>query len=191
MNRTKSIIMDAFWQLLEEKPYNKISVKDIVDRCDLNRNTFYYHFHDIPELLESSIQKEEDSVIQTYCNFGSPMDCITPLVQSTLKRKKAILHIYRSLQREVFLHSLDRLALHMVTTYIDIVTEELSLPPEDRLLLIRFYKCALIGIFLDWLDNGLSYDLEKCFARGAELFNGLGKQAVLESAKSYSPNKNR
>lgn len=191
MNRTKSIIMDAFWQLLEEKPYNKISVKDIVDRCDLNRNTFYYHFHDIPELLESSIQKEEDSIIQTYCNFGSPMDCITPLVQSTLKRKKAILHIYRSLQREAFLHSLDRLALHMVTTYIDIVTEELSLPPEDRLLLIRFYKCALIGIFLDWLDNDLRYDLEKCFARGAELFNGLGKQAVLESAKSCSSNKNR
>lgn len=45
MNRTKLAIVDTFWQLLEEKPYNKITVQDIVDRCHVNRNTFYYHFH--------------------------------------------------------------------------------------------------------------------------------------------------
>ena len=56
MNRTKEAIVNAFWELLEEKPYNKITVKDIVDRCQINRNTFYYHFHDIPELLESIIK---------------------------------------------------------------------------------------------------------------------------------------
>lgn len=37
MNRTKSAITNAFWQLLEEKPYSKITVKDIVDRCQINR----------------------------------------------------------------------------------------------------------------------------------------------------------
>ena len=46
MNYTENAIKDAFWQLLEEKPYNKITVKDIVERCQVNRNTFYYHFHD-------------------------------------------------------------------------------------------------------------------------------------------------
>lgn len=44
MIRTKEIIRDAFWELLEEKPYNKITVQDIVNRCQVNRNTFYYHF---------------------------------------------------------------------------------------------------------------------------------------------------
>ena len=41
MRRTKYTIMAAFAQLLEERPMNKITVKDIVDRCDVNRNTFY------------------------------------------------------------------------------------------------------------------------------------------------------
>lgn len=58
MNRTKNAIIDAFWLLLEEKPYNKITVKDIVERCQINRNTFYYHFHDIPELLETTIKND-------------------------------------------------------------------------------------------------------------------------------------
>jgi len=30
-------------------------LKDIVERCDLNRNTFYYHFQDIPSLFEEMI----------------------------------------------------------------------------------------------------------------------------------------
>ena len=47
MKKTKETIIDAFWQLLEEKPFNKITVQNIVERCHLNRNTFYYHFQDI------------------------------------------------------------------------------------------------------------------------------------------------
>ena len=39
MKKTKEIIIDAFWQLLEEKPFNKITVQNIVERCALNRNT--------------------------------------------------------------------------------------------------------------------------------------------------------
>ena len=189
MNHTKNIIIDAFWQLLEEKPYNKITVKDVVDRCHLNRNTFYYHFHNIPELLENSIKSEHEHIIQTYCNFGSPIDCITPIIQNTLQHKKAVLHIYRSLQREVFLNSLNELSLHMVTKYIDTATATLTLPPEDRALFIRFYKCALVGVYLDWLDNGMNYDLEKSFIRITELHHGSGKQAILKSAEAISTNK--
>ena len=47
MKKTKEIIIDAFWQLLEEKNFNKITVQNIVERCALNRNTFYYHFQDM------------------------------------------------------------------------------------------------------------------------------------------------
>ena len=186
MNRTKAIIIDAFWQLLEEKPYNKITVKDIVDRCHLNRNTFYYHFHDIPELLEDSIKSELDYIIQTYCNPGSPIDCLTPLVQNTLRRKKSTLHIYRSVQREVFLRYLDQLVLHIVTKYIETVTVGLTLPPEAKTLLIRFYKCALVGVYLDWLDSGLNYDLEKSAIRITELLSGSGKQAILKATESIN-----
>ena len=64
MNRTKLAIVDTFWQLLEEKPYQKITVQDIVDRCRVNRNTFYYHFQDIPSLAEWSVETWADAVIK-------------------------------------------------------------------------------------------------------------------------------
>lgn len=48
---TKEIIAKTFTELLDEKPMSKITVKDIVERCGVNRNTFYYHFKDIPDVV--------------------------------------------------------------------------------------------------------------------------------------------
>ena len=182
MNRTKNAIIDAFLQLLEEKPYNKITVNDIVEVYQINRNTFYYHFHDIPALLEEIVKRDTDHIIQTHQNFGSPLDCFAPLVQLCVRRQKAILHIYHSVHCEVFLKELDRLCLYAITQYIDTTTKELSLLPKDKELLIRFYKCALVGILLDWLNEGMHYDLLASFARICDLFNGSNQQAFLKAA---------
>ena len=48
---TKEIIIQTLLELLNEKPLAKITVKDIVERCGVNRNTFYYHFRDIPDVM--------------------------------------------------------------------------------------------------------------------------------------------
>ena len=50
-NFTKNAIKASFMKLLNEKPLNKISVKNIVEDCGINRNSFYYHFQDIPSLI--------------------------------------------------------------------------------------------------------------------------------------------
>ena len=44
---TYGAIIDSCWMLLEEKSLDKISVKDIIETAQINRNTFYYHFDDI------------------------------------------------------------------------------------------------------------------------------------------------
>lgn len=43
---TKMAIAFAFKELLLEKPLDKITVNDIAEKCEMNRQTFYYHFHD-------------------------------------------------------------------------------------------------------------------------------------------------
>lgn len=171
MIRTKSAIVDVFWKLLEEKPYSKITVKDIVNSCQINRNTFYYHFHDIPELLEYMIKEDADYIIQTYSNLedGSLIDCLIPIIQYSTRRKKAVLHIYHSVQREVFLENLERITYYVVTQYIDAVTADKSIDPEDKALMIRFYKCILVGVTLDWLSARMGYDIIGSFLRLTEL----------------------
>jgi AcrR family transcriptional regulator len=43
----KKAMLTAFGDLLEEKPFNKITITDITAKCGLNRMTFYYHFDNI------------------------------------------------------------------------------------------------------------------------------------------------
>lgn len=182
MNRTKDAIVAAFGELLEERPLNKITVKDIVERCGVNRNTFYYHFEDIPSLLEQTIEHMTNQIIQTYSHFGSPIDCLAPLVQYATAHKRAFLHIYRSAQREAFLSRLDRIAMLSVGKYVDAVTADLFPSPsmsQEKFLLTKYYKCTLVGALLDWLDAGMDYDLLAAMESICELLAGSGKQAFL------------
>ncbi|MBR6728222.1 MAG: TetR family transcriptional regulator [Clostridia bacterium] len=54
---TKKAIMEAFLRLVGKKPLDKITVRDIVDECGINRNTFYYHFQDMYAVLEGYCQE--------------------------------------------------------------------------------------------------------------------------------------
>ena len=49
---TKRAIQESFKKLLSNQPLDKITVKNITDDCGVNRNTFYYHYSDIYQLLE-------------------------------------------------------------------------------------------------------------------------------------------
>ena len=171
MKRTKSAIVDVFWNLLDEKPYSKITVKDIVNSCQINRNTFYYHFHDIPDLLEYMIKKDADYIIQNYSNLenGSLIDCLIPVIQYAAKRKRAVLHIYQSVQRETFIEHLERITFYVVAQYIDAVIADKPIREEDKSLMIRFYKCILVGITLDWLNARMGYDIIGNYIRLTEL----------------------
>ena len=55
--RTRHNISDCFITLLNEKPAAKITVTEICDMARINRATFYKHYQDIPELLESQIEE--------------------------------------------------------------------------------------------------------------------------------------
>lgn len=179
MNRTKKAIIDTFWQLLEEEPYSKITVQGIVERCQVNRNTFYYHFQDIPTLVECSIQKWTESVIDKNCQLDLPANCIIPVTRELMNRKAAFIHLYHSANRESLMRHLNEISQHIVQFYIDDVIKSMAVPDEDRVALIKLYKCTFAGIIIDWLDSGASYDLSSFCERILNLFAGSGKRAFL------------
>ncbi|ACX66727.1 TetR/AcrR family transcriptional regulator [Paenibacillus sp. FSL H8-0457] len=69
-NRTKEHLKSAFIQLVKEKGYHAVTVKDIVDKAAYNRSTFYVHYQDkielADDLLASMLQGLEESVGKPY-----------------------------------------------------------------------------------------------------------------------------
>ena len=56
IQKTQALLRDALAALIREKPYDEIVVKEILDRANVGRSTFYTHFRDKDELLLSGIQ---------------------------------------------------------------------------------------------------------------------------------------
>ncbi|MGN0306621.1 MAG: dihydroxyacetone kinase transcriptional activator DhaS [Lachnospiraceae bacterium] len=50
-NITKKALAAALKELMEEKPFEKISIGDICEACEMNRKSFYYHFRDKYDLV--------------------------------------------------------------------------------------------------------------------------------------------
>lgn len=94
---TKKAIEASFLKLLNETPLSNITVKMIVDDCQINRNSFYYHFQDIPSLLEAIIVQMLDDIIQLI-----PSDCLLEISEELDRNKRALLHIWNSGNRERF-----------------------------------------------------------------------------------------
>jgi len=183
MERTKTAILEAFQQLLEEKPINKITVKSIVERCGINRNTFYYHFAGIPELLEYSLTSMADQLMDSLEQPDAAEEAHM-IVQYLSQRKRSVLHMYRYLPREEFLLFLNKLATYVVDSYIRRAVAEIAVPEEDLAILIRYYKCTLVGLLLDWLDTGMSYDMDTMVARLCQLMDGSTRKAIEKSRKN-------
>ena len=57
VKRTRSLILQAFEQLLAEKGFESISVQDVTDKAEINRATFYKHFVDKYALLDYTIKE--------------------------------------------------------------------------------------------------------------------------------------
>lgn len=78
---TKQALANSLKKIMEEKSLSKISIKDIVEKCDMNRKSFYYHFKDKYDLVNwiyytefvTNIQEDdiesEWSMIEKICDF--------------------------------------------------------------------------------------------------------------------------
>ena len=117
-NFTKRAIKETFLKLLDQRPLNQITVKDIVEDCGINRNSFYYHFEDLPALVDEIVEEQVQALIQNHPTISSVEECFDAVIELVMENKRAIYHIYNSLSRDVFEQYLMDACQYIVSTYL-------------------------------------------------------------------------
>ena len=64
--QTKKQLAEALKKAMNHKPFSKITVSELVKACNMNRNTFYYHFEDIYDLLRWMFEQETVEVVRQF-----------------------------------------------------------------------------------------------------------------------------
>ena len=172
-NFTKQAIKASFLKLLDEKPLNKISVRDIVEDCGINRNSFYYHFQDIPALLGEIIVERTDELIARDPSAASLEESFSAAIAYAQKNKRAIMHVYNSLSRDSFEASMMKLCEYMTAQYLKTAYPDTCIADEDRKVLHRFIKCQLFGLSVDWMLGGMKEEAGEQMKRVIELCRGV------------------
>ncbi len=155
-NLTERAIKDAFIRLLEERPISKITVKDITSSCGVNRNTFYYHFQDIPTLLETVVKEMVDDILSDCPKVSTVEDFANVAISFLTKNKKALSHTYYSANRGIFERSLMDICHYAVEQYaITVYGNQSALSQQDKSIIIQICQYTCFGALIDWMDKGM------------------------------------
>ncbi|MCM1188576.1 MAG: TetR/AcrR family transcriptional regulator [bacterium] len=182
-NFTKKAIKDTFIRLLDEKPLSRITVKDIVEECGVNRNSFYYHFQDIPTLIEEIVTEDADQIIAEYQTIDSMETCLNAALEFARKNRRAILHIYQSVNRDIFEQYLWKVCQHVVSAYSDVMFAGKPVKDADRELMIYYYKGVCFGMVMEWMNAGMKDGILDQVRRLCELRKGMVEEMVERSLR--------
>lgn len=180
---TKMAIMQSFMKLLNTKAFEAITVKDIVDDCGINRNTFYYNFADIYALVDEILQEEINKIVQQHNPYHSWREGLLAAADFALQNKNAILHLHHSVKRPELDKYLQKVIYDVVAAFVEAESQGVAISPEDKALIAEFYTFALVGLLVKWIDHDMKEDFMAMVDRTGVLLDSNVRHAIETIAK--------
>jgi AcrR family transcriptional regulator len=159
---TQKLMTDALRSLMNEKSPDSVTVADIVNRADINRKTFYYHFHGLSDLINytfiEDIKNEIPDIPPSPENWQMLFAALLEYVQ---KNRKYLSAVYDSSYGPSFRMQLRRMFETYVTVFVRAAAAEYEEKHNVTLLLtgvqknyiIKYYSMAFFGMVEQWAEN--------------------------------------
>lgn len=180
-NFTKQAIVQTFLELLNEKPFAKITVTDIVNRCGINRNTFYYYYQDMFALVDELLKLDIENIVNRHRKADTWAEGFLEATTMLRENKTAIYHLYDSINRDRLEEYLFDLAQSTVTQFIADRAEGLDVSEQDVHNISVLYTVAIEGMMLEWLHSGMKQDPEEYLSQMEPILRG-STRTLLERA---------
>ena len=155
---TKKAIVETFLELLKEHSLDKITVKDIVEKCGINRNTFYYYYQDIYDLIDDVFDIETKKVLEDEKQYESWYEELLRVALFVVENRPAILHIYDSKSRDVLEKYLFAICDKLIRKYVEQQVQGMEVSDKEKEFVITFYGYSLVGMTLNWIKGNSQSD---------------------------------
>lgn len=178
---TKKAIVLSFRKLLEKKPVTKITINEIANETNINRQTFYYHFNDITDLITWICTFEFNKKMQKYkdCSWDKQFLEIFNLIN---EEEKIIDNILHSVSKEIVYNNLCNL---IYPTMYEEISEmiNINIKEKDKIFIVNFYKYAFVSIVLKWIEQGRKQDPKEIIRNIKNIVNGTLNEACKQFSK--------
>lgn len=168
ISKTKKAIATAFTELIEEKSFDAVTVRDITERADINRSTFYLHYKDKYDLLEKC---EEDILAQmelarnavktltpeelnAFFSGSEPFPFIVQIISHIQQNAPFMRVILGPKGDPSFQIKIKEIIAKNITENVFSKTLK-GQPPFPTDVFIAYMSSAVLGTIQNWLETGM------------------------------------
>ena len=163
--RSRKMIRQAFFELLKEKSFEKITVTDVVKKADVNRSTFYAHYPDVMGVVEE-IQQEIIEYTQSFMENVDIKDYYEnpkPYLKNIVKLVEENNELYRLLMTSAMATKQFEELKYIL---IDRTLETLEVPEgfKDKFefeFSVRFFMGGVVDVYTQWLYGVIDCSLDE------------------------------
>ena len=178
-NITKKAIATSFKELMENKPFNKISVTDITDGCGLNRQSFYYHFQDKYDLINWIFETEILLPVANDFTIERWEEKLLEVLHMLEENQKFYVNAIKYANTEFrtyILSVMNDKYLFIVRDMQKNANKKISM--DDEKFISSFFAYGTAGVFGDWIMSGMKEQPEKLTERLSNLAKECEKMCV-------------
>ncbi len=161
---TKQALIASFKKLLETEPFDKITISDIANDCGLSRQTFYYHFRDIFDMIRWIYNSESLNEIGGRGGYGTWQDKIRELFDYTLNNKSLILGTFNSKCRNDLVGYYMDVSIRKISDIVEMKSDG-DIAEKDKKFIASVYAYAFVGIMMDWISDEMKESSEEMVDR--------------------------
>ena len=153
----KELIAAAAKRLLLRRDGKKLTVTDIVNECHITRQTFYYHFADIPDLRLWMMNRNLERIMQEASMQSTPEESLKYLITLALSSRPFM----EKAMHAGYQDELEQLVTQSFNSLIERILRRWHFPPgctrEQMSLMLRYHLNAVLGLTRSWTEEDTAH----------------------------------
>jgi AcrR family transcriptional regulator len=174
---TKMLLKNALIELMYEKQVTQITIKELCDRADLNRTTFYTHYSNLEELLHDIEQELIENTLYRLTGLEPGQD-YTVYVEKSLeymKEEKDLFKLLLCVQREEKFYTL---FVNNIGMFVDKKTSKVNLYSRESYVR-AFMIHGFINMIIQWLNDDCALGIHELAQLGSKIGVSIGKMTKM------------
>lgn len=152
---TKKLIANSLKKAMRTKPLSKITVSELIRDCGINRNTFYYHFDDIYDLLHWIFENDIVDKVKRFDLISDSREALIFIMDYVEENDTILNCAYDSIGRDEMKRFFYHDFISIITSIIECAEQEnqIVLTPDFKQFVCEFYTESLAGILVEWIKK--------------------------------------
>lgn len=157
-DNVKNQIVSALVAALEQKTLEQITVKEIAEKVGVSRQTFYYHFHDIYDVVEWIFENASTMILSEFSTIDSWQTGYVIIMQWVQNHRTLVLNCCRSVRKDYIENFMNRVLFEYIHNVVQEQSKGMHVTEAQKKFIAKFFTLAINAISIEWIGNGMQED---------------------------------